>query len=183
MSRSNTMIRTLLAALFLVGLVLPGSAIDRNFSMSNVYPIDSGHSYIGFQVKYMGYAKVRGCFEDFSGSIYFDPDDITMTSATLVIKTESIDTDLVWRDKDLRSANWFDAENHPAIIFQTTLVEQKGGQTFFYGDLTLRGVTREVALEMHENSGILSDTRGDSQIILTGSTVVDRNNFGIKGER
>ena len=183
MTSSNKLMRTMLTALFLAVHVLPGSAGDRNFSMSNVYPIDSGHSYIGFQVKYMGYAMVRGRFEDFSGSVYFDPDDITRTSATVVIKTESIDTDLAWRDKDLRSANWFDAKNHPVIIFRTTRVEQTGGQTFFYGDLTMRGVTREVALKMHENSGILSDTRGDSQIILTGSTVVDRNNFGIKGER
>ena len=182
MNRSNT-IRTLLAAFFLTSLVLPGSAREDNFSMSNVFPIDSGHSYIGFQVKYMGFAKVRGRFEDFSGSVYFDPADVTRTSATVVIKTESIDTDLVWRDKDLRSANWFDAENHPIIIFQTTRVELKGEKIFFYGDLTMRDITNEVVLEMHENSGILNDTRGDNQIIFTGSTVVNRNDFGIKGER
>ncbi len=183
MTERNTMTRTLLTAFFLASLAFSGLARDRDFSMAKVYPIDSGHSFIGFQVKYMGYAMVRGRFENFSGSVFYDPDDVTRTSATVVIKTESIDTDLAWRDKDLKSANWFDAENHPAIIFQTTRVEQRVERLFFYGDLTIRGVTKEVALEMHENSGILSDTRGDNQIILTGSAVVDRNDFGIKGER
>ncbi len=183
MNNSKKVTWILLTTLFLGVLVLPSSALDRNFSMSKIYSIDSGHSYIGFQIKYMGYAKVRGRFENFSGSIYYDPDDITKTSATVIIKTESIDTDLKWRDKDLKSANWFDAEKHPSIVFKTTRVEQKAGQSIFYGELTMRGVTKEVALEMHENSGILSDTRGDSQVILTGRTVVNRNDFGIKGER
>ena len=62
MNNSKTMIQVMLTVFFLVSLVLPGSTRDRNFSMSNVYPIGSGHSYIGFQVKYMGYAKVRGRF-------------------------------------------------------------------------------------------------------------------------
>lgn len=77
----------MLIALFLAALVLPGSASDHNFSMSNVYPINSGHSYIGFQVKYMGQAKVRGRFEDFSGSVYFDPDDITRKTPSELRKT------------------------------------------------------------------------------------------------
>ncbi len=183
MNSINIKVWILFVGLFLGVLVLPASASDNNFSMSKIYPIDSGHSYIGFQVKYMGYAKVRGRFEKFSGSIYYDPDDITKTSATVVIKTESIDTDLKWRDKDLKSANWFDVENYPVIIFQTTRAVKNAEKIIFYGDLTMHGITKEVALELHENSGILSDTRGDNQIIMTGASVIDRNDFGISGER
>ena len=159
------------------------SASDKGFSIKNIYPLDSGHSYVGFQVKYMGFAKVRGRFETFSGSLYYDPADITQSSATVIIETESIDTDLEWRDKDLKSAGWFDTEKYPSIRFQTTHAKKTDEGITFFGKLTMHGITKEVALKLHENSGVLEDTRGDSQVILTGTTKVNRQDFGIKGER
>ncbi len=177
--------RWLQAALFFVITMAPlsASASDKGFSIKNVYAIDAGHSYVGFQVKYMGFAKVRGRFESFSGSLYYDPADITRTSATIVIKTESIDTDLEWRDKDLKSANWFDAEQYPTIHFQTTRVEAAEQGTLFFGQLDMHGTEREVSLKLHENSGVLEDSRGDSQVILTGSTSINRQDFGVEGKR
>lgn len=159
------------------------SASDKGFSIKNIYPIDSGHSYVGFQVKYMAFAKVRGRFETFSGSLYYDPADITQSSATVIIETESIDTDLEWRDKDLKSAGWFDTEKYPSIQFQTTHAKKTDEGIIFFGKLTMHGITKEVALKLHENSGVLEDTRGDSQVILTGTTTINRQDFGIKGAR
>ncbi|NIW79836.1 MAG: tetratricopeptide repeat protein [Calditrichae bacterium] len=159
------------------------SASDRDFSIKNLYKIDSGHSYIGFQVKYMGFAKVRGRFQTFSGSLYYDPADITKTSATVIINTESINTGLEWRDNDLKSANWFDAAKYPNIQFQTTHVKQTNESLMFLGQLTMHGITKEVGIKLHENSGVLEDSRGDSQVILTGTTTLNRQDFGVKGER
>ncbi len=174
----------LLTIATLVGLAnVQAGDSNSDFSIANLYPIDAGHSYVGFQVKYMGYAKVRGRFADFSGSVYYDPDDISKTSATVIIKTASIDTDLKWRDNDLKSANWFDAENYPAIKFQTTRVQKTDAGVTFLGELTMHGVSKKISLKLHDNSGVMHDTRGDSQVILTGSTRISRNDFGIKGER
>ncbi len=159
------------------------SASDKNFSIKNIYAIDTGHSYVGFQVKYMGFAKVRGRFATFSGSMYYDPADITKTSATVIIKTESIDTNLNWRDKDLKSAGWFDVEKYPVMKFQTTHVKKTDDGLTFFGQLTIHGITKEVGLNLEENSEVLEDTRGDSQVILTGTTTINRQDFGIKGKR
>lgn len=154
-----------------------------DFSMSQIYPIDRGHSYVGFSIKYMGFAKVHGRFADFSGAFRYDTNDITKTSATVIIKVESIDTDHDFRDKDLRSANWFDAEKYPLIRFQSKRVLKNENGIEVIGDLTIKEITKEVALKLEYNSGVQKDTRGDTQVILTGSTTIDRKDFGVQGER
>ncbi len=175
----------LIAALlvFLVPQVFLGSEKPDDFTMSQIFPIDRGHSYIGFSVKYMGFAYVRGRFEDFSGSIRYDETDITKTSATVIIKTASIDTDHDFRDRDLKSANWFDSENFPTIRFQSKRVVKQESGVEVIGDLTIRGVTKEISLKLEGKSGLQKDVRDDTQIIFTGSTVIDRTEFGVKGER
>ena len=67
-----------------------------------MYPIERSHSFIGFSIKYMGFAKVRGRFESFNGSFRYDENDISKTSLSLHIDVKSIDTDLNFRDRDLR---------------------------------------------------------------------------------
>ena len=86
---------------------LPSAVHAGDFDMSQIYTIDSAHSYLGFQVKYMGFAKVRGRMTDFSGTIRFDKNDLTRTSITARIAVEGINTEHDTRDKDLKSANWF----------------------------------------------------------------------------
>jgi len=71
----------------------------KNLNMSQFYPIDAGHSYLEFSIKYMGYAKVKGRFGEFSGMFRYDEADLANTSVTLLIKTESIDSDLEFRDR------------------------------------------------------------------------------------
>ena len=85
--------------------------------ISKFYPIEASHSYVGFSVKYMGYAQVRGRFETFQGTVYYDELDIKKTSISFSIDVGSIDTDLNWRDRDLKSANWFNADTFPKITF------------------------------------------------------------------
>jgi polyisoprenoid-binding protein YceI len=154
-----------------------------DFSMSQIYPIDREHSYIGFSIRYMGFAKVRGRFTDFSGTFLFDEKDITQSSGTVLIKVESLDTDYDFRDKDLRSANWFDAEKYPFIKFQTKRVLRNGSNVEALGDLTIKGVTKEIQIKMDSCSGRQKDVRGDTQVILTGGAIINRKVFGVEGEK
>lgn len=154
-----------------------------HFKISQIFPIDRGHSYMGFSIKYMGFAQVRGRFEDFSGAIRYDENDISKLSASIIIKTASIDTDHNFRDRDLKSANWFDAENYPEIKFQTKSIDESAPGIEIIGDLTIKNVTKEVRLKLEGQSGLQKDIRGDSQIIFTASTTIDRTEFGVKGER
>jgi len=101
----------------------------------------------------------------------------------LRIKVESIDTDLDWRDKDLKSDAWFDAEKFPLISFQSSRIVAKEQGFDVIGDLTIRDVTKEVTINMNAPSGVLADIRGDSQVIFTGNLTIDRTDYGVAGER
>src|SRR5579871_6933445 len=112
----------LLQAVFLMQSVL---GQQKDLAMGQFYPIDAGHSYIEFSIKYMGYAKVKGRFGDFSGLFRYNEKELTQTSVTLTIKTESIDSDLDFRDNDLKSENWFDAKQFPRITFSSKNIKAR----------------------------------------------------------
>jgi polyisoprenoid-binding protein YceI len=147
------------------------------------FPIERSHSYIEFSVKYMGYAKVKGHFADFNGVIYYDDKDISKMSATIVVKVESIDTDLDFRDNDLKSEEWFDAKQFPLITFKSKRSVPTPAGFDVIGDLTIRAVTKETTVHMNKPSGVLKDVRADAQVILTGTTSIKRSEFGIEGKR
>ena len=161
--------------------ILPGLA-QKKPDMNQFYPIDAGHSYIEFSIKYMGYAKVRGRFAEYSGMFRFDENDITNTSVTLTIKTKSIDSDLEFRDDDLKSENWFDAEKFPTISFSSKKVTKTMDGFDLIGDLTIKAVTKEVSLHLDPASGVLKDIRGDAQVIFTGKTSINRAEYGVEGK-
>ena len=173
---------TFLCAAIAAALLSP-AAHAGDFDVSQIYTIDAAHSYLGFQVKYMGFAKVRGRMTDFNGTIRFDEADMTKTSVTVTISAASINTEHEFRDKDLKSAAWLDVESHPTITFQTTRAVARDGGFDLVGDITIHGVTKEVRLKMDEFSGVMQDIRQDTQIIWTGTTVIDRKEFGVEGER
>lgn len=158
-------------------------AQKQSFSMDQIFPIEASHSYVGFSATYMGYAKVKGRFVDFQGSIRYDEQHPELTSVSFLIKTESIDTDNDWRDRDLKSKNWFDAESFPAITFVSKAVKlTKDYGLMVSGDLTIKETTKEVEIKMDKPSGVLKDTRGDAQVIFTGKLSLDRTEYGVAGE-
>src|SRR5262245_1301104 len=154
-----------------------------DFQISQIFPIETEHSYIGFNIKYMGFAKVRGRFADFSGSIRYDEKSPLNSSATVIIKADSIDTDLDMRDKDLKSENWFDVEKFPLISFQSKKIVKNGENYQMIGDLTIKGVQKEVILDIGEFSGIKNDSRKDTQIVANAATTIDRTVFNIQGKK
>jgi polyisoprenoid-binding protein YceI len=154
-----------------------------DFQISQIFPIETEHSYIGFSIKYMGFAKVRGRFTDFSGSIRYDEKSPLKSSTTVIIKVNSIDTDLDMRDKDLKSENWFDVEKFPLIAFQSKTILKNGDRYQMIGELTIKGVQKEVVLHIGEFSGIKNDSRKDTQIVATAVTTIARTDFNVQGKK
>ena len=168
----------------ILALLISSQAIaQKNLTMDQFYPIDAGHSYIEFAVKYMGYAKVKGRFGEFSGMFRYDAKDAENISVTLVIKTESIDTDLEFRDNDLKSENWLDAKKFPSIKFTSKKTSKKGEGFDVTGDLSIRDVTKEVVLHLDQPSGVVKDVRGDAMVIFTGRISINRTDYGVEGKK
>ncbi|HEU4882054.1 MAG TPA: YceI family protein, partial [Longimicrobium sp.] len=126
-------------------------------------------------------AKVRGSFRKYSGTVSLDEQDITASSVSVNIEAPSIDTGVEQRDTHLRSADFFDAENHPAITFRSTRVEANGRELRVHGNLTIRGVTRAVVLEgeMLEVGG----TPGRRRIGFEAETQINRMDYGVAWNR
>lgn len=142
--------------------------------------IDPVHTTIEFAVKHMMVTTVRGRFAQVSGTIELDEEDPTRSSAEVTIPVASIDTREAQRDAHLRSADFFDAENHPNMTFRTRSIERAGEDEYrVTGDLTIRGVTREVVLDARIEGRAKKPT-GEEVIGLTASTAIDREDYGLK---
>lgn len=141
--------------------------------------IDPAHSSIGFTVRHMVITKVRGAFTRFAGSFELDADDPTKSSVTAAIETASVDTHEAKRDEHLRSADFFAAAEHPQLTFRSTRVEPIGkGELRITGELTLRGVTKEVTLTA-ENLGGGKDPWGNERVGFSAATRINRKDFGL----
>ena len=115
---------------------------------TTTWTIDPAHSVVEFAVKHMMFTTAKGRFQDFSGTIEFDPQNVEAASVDVTFQTASIDTNTEDRDAHLRSADFFDVENHPTATFRSTRVEPKGGNGFtVVGDLTIKGVTNQITLD------------------------------------
>ena len=141
------------------------------------WSVDASHSSVEFQVKHMGIATVKGFFHDFEGSLEVAEDGTISAGGS--VKAASIDTRLAQRDEHLRSGDFFDVENHPELRFQSTSVEEVGDDRYrIVGDLTIRGVTREVELDaVVEGAG--EDPYGNTRVGLEVTGEIDREEFGL----
>jgi len=142
------------------------------------YRMDVAHSVIGFAILHNELALVKGRFKDFTGTIHFDDKDITKSSVEFTAKVTSIDTGVEGRDRHLRTADFFDVEKFPEMTFKSTKVEGKGKSYTLHGDLTIKGVTKPVALPF-TLTGAIKDGRGNTRIGIAAQTKVDRRDFGI----
>jgi polyisoprenoid-binding protein YceI len=141
------------------------------------WQIDPSHSTIGFSVKHMMIATVRGRFERFQGTLEVGDDG--EVHVTGVIEAASIDTNEPQRDEHLRSADFFEVTTYPEISFQSTSVQPLGGRRLrIVGDLTIHGATREVVLEA-EFLGAAADPWGNERLALEARGEVSRKDFGL----
>lgn len=145
----------------------------------NTWQIDSAHSGVNFSVRHMVIAKVRGRFGKFSGTVRAADQDPTQTQISVEIETASIDTGVGDRDKHLRSADFFDAEQFPTLRFESTRVESAGSDRYkLIGNLTIKDVTREVALDV-EYAGRAKDPWGNERAAAHAKGSIDRREFGL----
>jgi len=144
--------------------------------------LDAAHSAAQFSVRHLGISTVRGAFTKLSGTLKYDPADPAKTSLEATIDTNSIDTRVEMRDKDLRSPNFFDVEKFPTLTFVSKRVEPAGaGNLRVTGDLTMHGVTKEVVLEVEGPTPPIQDRRGNSHMGASATTKINRNDFGVSG--
>jgi polyisoprenoid-binding protein YceI len=146
--------------------------------VAGTWNIDPGHSDVSITARHFMVSKVRGQFNDFEGTIVTGESPLEST-VTATIKTASIDTRQPQRDAHIQSADFLDVENHPEITFQSTAIHENGDAFKMDGDLTIRGTTRPVTLDL-ELVGIGPDPYGGTRIGLSAKTTVSRDNFNIK---
>ncbi len=143
------------------------------------YALDAAHSEIGFQVRHLGISTVKGSFGTFDATIEVGGSDLSSLSAAATIDVATIATRNDDRDNHLRSADFFDAENHPQITFKSTSVLSKGDGAFVMnGDLTIRGVTKPVELK-GEFLGGAKDPWGNEKIGFEASGKINRTDYGL----
>lgn len=153
---------------------------QRLASDVSTWQIDPSHSEIGFEVKHMMFATVRGRFRVVDGTLALGQGtDVVRSRVTVVIESASIDTGHAQRDEHLRSPDFFDVERYPTLTFESRSVRRgDGGKLTVAGDLTIRGVTRPVSLDVTE-SGRGVDPWGNERVGFTATTTIDRRDFGL----
>lgn len=146
----------------------------------NQWRIDASHSAANFSVRHLMVSTVRGQLGRISGTLEYDGKDVQSVKADVTIDVNAISTQNENRDKHLRSDDFFDVANHPTITFKSKRVEPAGDGRFkLIGDLTIRGTTKEVALDVEGPSPIVKTQRG----IATGATAttrIKRLEYGLK---
>ncbi|WP_336714341.1 YceI family protein [Arthrobacter sp. USHLN218] len=148
--------------------------------MSGEWRFDPAHTRIGFSTRHAMVTKVRGAFNDFDGVIRADVENPSNSSVRLTIKVASIDTRNAQRDEHLRTNDFFDAPNYPEITFRSTHIDQVEDRNYIVnGDLTIRGVTKPVAVPI-EFIGVERDPAGNLRAGFEGSRRIDRQAFGVK---
>lgn len=143
------------------------------------WQIDSSHSHINFTARHMMISKVRGSFENFSGTVNFDEENPTNTTVEVEVDLTSISTRDEQRDGHLKSPDFFDVENHPTMKFVSTRVEQideHNGR--LHGQLTIKGVSKEVVLDV-EYAGIAKSPWGTENAGFSAKGSLNRKDWGL----
>jgi polyisoprenoid-binding protein YceI len=142
------------------------------------YTLDVAHTRLGFSARHAMVTTVRGAFKDFEGTAHVDTADPANSKVELTIKTESIDTGVEDRNAHLRSADFFEIEQHPTITFTSTDVERDGDDWTITGDLTIKGTTKPITIEF-ESTGSARDPFGNLRIGFEGRTTLSRKEWGL----
>jgi polyisoprenoid-binding protein YceI len=146
----------------------------------NQWQIDSSHSAANFSVRHLMVSTVRGQLGRVTGTVEYDGKDVRSVKADVTIDVNGINTQNEKRDGHLRSPDFFDAANHPTVTFKSKRVEPGANGAFkLIGDLTIRGTTKEVALDVEAPSPVVKGGRG----VVTGTTAttrIKRLEYGLK---
>ncbi len=150
-------------------------------AQAGTWQIDPNHTAAQFAVRHLAVSTVRGAFTKVSGSATYDPSDPSKTSLEATIDANSVDTRVEMRDNDLRSPRFFDVQKYPTITFHSKQTKVAGpGKLLITGDLTIRGVTKEVVLDVDGPTAPIKDPMGKGQRMgASATTKVNRQDFGV----
>ena len=157
---------------FLALVLTLGFAVSSAFAADS-YKIDPAHTNLGFSVKHMMVSHVSGSFDKFEGQIMFDPNDLASSKIDVTIQAASINTRNEKRDTHLRSVDFFDADKFPTIMFVSKIITP----TEIVGDLTIKGVTKEVSIP----ATIEGPVKGMMGFVIgvNGALTVNRQDYGL----
>ena len=164
------------AAIFaaVLSLAVPGVAHPAPWEFDPV------HTFVHFKVRHLMVSHVRGTFEKLSGKITYDESDITRSTAEITIDAASINTRDAKRDSDLRNPDFLNVAKYPAITFRSKKVEKSGdGRLAMTGDLTIKGVTKEVVLAVEGPTKPAKDPYGNERVGGSATTRINRRDFGL----
>lgn len=167
-----------IALALIVGLFVataPAQAVER-------YQLDPVHSYVGFAVRHMLVSWVKGQFNDFSGEILYDPEDLARSSVSVVIQTASLDTRNERRDNHLKSPDFFAVEEFPEITFRSKRIEPRGDAYVAIGDLSIRGVSKEIELPF-TLAGPVTAAGGRPRLGAEAALTLHRHDFQVSWNR
>ena len=148
--------------------------------MAERYEIDSAHSSLQFSVRHLMVSNVRGTFTGVKGTVLHDTANPSASSVEATVDVNTINTHDNQRDTHLKSADFFDVANYPAITFRSTKVEKKSDDQFAVtGDLTIHGITKSVILDVTEVSEQAKDPWGNARIGASVKAKLKRSEFGL----
>ena len=150
----------------------PASQIAR-------WVVDASHTTVGFSVRHMMITNVRGEFGKVTGEVLFDPSRPEASKVSATVDVASINTREEKRDAHLRSADFFDVESHPQMSFESRSVRRSGDGYEVVGDLTIRGTTREVKLQVEDVTAEHTDPWGQRRIGASAKAKIRRSEFGM----
>ncbi|HEX4544765.1 MAG TPA: YceI family protein [Candidatus Acidoferrum sp.] len=172
---SNYLSRIAVAGGLAAVLSLPAGAATADWK------IDPQHSSAQFSVRHMAISTVRGAFSKVTGIVVLDDKDITKSVVNVTIDVSTVDTREPDRDNDLRSDKFFDVAHYPTITFKSKKVEQVApGKLKVTGDLTIRGTTKEVLLDVDGPTPPVKDPWGNTRVAVNASAKINRQDFGVK---
>lgn len=156
------------------------SSVSPTSTATTTWTVDPTHTSAEFSVRHLMISTVKGRFAAVSGTVTTDGTDLSKGTVAVDIEVASIDTREPQRDAHLKSADFFDAENHPKITFRSTAINRTSPDEDFtiVGDLTIRGTTREVTLAVTPE-GAVKDPWGNDRIGFSATTKVKRSDYGL----
>lgn len=165
------------SSMFLATLALLATATP---ALAASYTVDASHSRVGFSVSHMMVSTVRGEFGTFTGTVDYDPANVGATKVDGKVSIGSVDTRDQKRDDHLKSPDFFDSAKFPEMTFKSKSVKNVTNDTFdLLGDLTIRGVTKEVTFKVNKLPADRKDPWGNMKSGTRATTVINRKDFGV----
>ena len=166
---------------FLLTVVLAACG-SSTFAQGITWTIDPVHTQATFQVKHLSMSNIRGGLSNITGSVVWDPKDVTKDSVNATLNAKTINTGSDYRDKYLKGEDFFNTDKYPTLTFRSTSVKKAGAGFKVTGDLTLAGVTRSVVLDVEGPAAPQKGPEGGLVSGLSATTTIKRAdfNFGTK---